>query len=84
MNITKGTVPYIKDPQGNKHHSDIEKELILRKTWENVFKITPEENQKFDPANEETVNSFIIDNWNRTQPYETVDLNRLSGNNPLP
>ena len=77
------SIPYMKDAQGNKLYSDTEKEQLFRSTWEEVFQITPEENQQFDRINEELVNNFINANRHRLQPYETADLERLDRNNPL-
>ena len=38
---------YMKDTEGNKYYSDKEKCNLMEKTWENVFKITDEEENNF-------------------------------------
>ena len=40
--------PYIYDSRGNKIYEDIEKETKFREIWENIFRITDEENNQFD------------------------------------
>ena len=69
---------YIRDHQNNKIYEPQKKEEIFRKYWEKIFKISDEENQRFDQEHHENV---IRDNdlyRNELIPYETSDLNRLT------
>ena len=53
---TKAT--YIKDHNDKKIYDGNEKETIFRKYWENVFKISEEENNTFDKDNDRHWNTF--------------------------
>ena len=68
---------YIYDDQQNKIFDDTDKVNIFTNIWENIFQITPQENQKFDRENEHRVTQYIETNRHRTTPYEHSDLTRL-------
>ena len=44
------------------------KEQILRNIWENIFKISPEENQLYEDTVEDTVNNYLTNNSLLTSP----------------
>ena len=59
MGGSRITVPYIKETRNNKKlYDDREKEQEFRRIWENIFRITPEENTKFDANKEREVNAY--------------------------
>ena len=77
--------PYLIDREDNNKrcYSDEEKHRLYNKTWKNVFRITPEENAKFDANHEIIINSFIQNNLYRTKPYELANTRRLNPNSYL-
>ena len=81
----ENNITYLIDADNNNKrcHTDEEKLGLYNKTWKNIFRITPEENAKFDHINEETVTDFIHNNHHRTVPFDTADLNRLNAQNYL-
>ena len=83
MGAKEDRAPYLKTSNGDKVYKDNEKAKLLRDTWENVFRISEEENAEFDINNEQEVLRYLKANELRTIPYVTSDLTRLSEDNPL-
>ena len=81
----ENNIAYLIDVDNNNRrcYTDEEKLVLYNKTWKNISRITPEENAKFDPINEEVVTNFIHNNYHRTVPFDTAYLNRLDGQNYL-
>ena len=77
------SIPYLLDERNNKVFDNKEKERIFRSFWENIFKISPEDNQNFDRQHEILVESFINENQDRVKPYPSANMERLDINNPL-
>ena len=66
---------------GNKVYTGEEKEIVLRNYWQQIYTISPEENEEFDEEKEEEVNEFIRENIQRTYPYDNANLTRLDNQN---
>ena len=77
--------PYLIDMKDNNKrcYGDEEKHGLYIKTWKNVFRITPDENEKFGANHEIRINSFIQNNLYRTKPYELANTRRLNPDNYL-
>lgn len=75
--------PYIRDARDNKFFTSQEKENTFREMWKKTFRISHEENIKFNPNKEREVNQFINDNIIRIKPLDKADLSRLNPNNEL-
>ena len=86
----------IKQLKGNKtdtnHHLKVnnmiitnnkEKEETFKGIWQNIFKITDEENRQYDEETERQVNEYINENIEICTPYELSDLRRLRGENGI-
>ncbi len=69
---------YMKDTEGKKYYSDKEKCNLMEKSWENVFKITEEEDNNFDQQHSDHINRYITVNNNRVNTFPTVDLSRIN------
>ncbi len=69
---------YMKDTEGNKYFSNKEKCNLMEKTWKDVFKITEEEQNKFDKHHSDHTDGYINVNHNRVNSYQAVDINRLN------
>ncbi len=77
------TIPqnnYLKDENGREYHTCKEKCLIMQNTWSNIFRITEEEEQKFDIEHSQHTDTYINDNNERIKHHETIDFNRLNEN----
>lgn len=72
---------YLTDSQGNRYHTDTEKCTLMRDTWSNIFKITAEEEETFDTAHSEHIDTYIDTQHHRTTPYDTTDITRLDTDN---
>ena len=70
-------LPYLVDQNGIKLYTDAEKEEAMRRQWKNVFRISDEENQQFDPHFEIEINNFINNNVHRTSPDPIVNKDNL-------
>ena len=55
----------------------------LRVVWQDIFKITEEENANYDIAHEERIMNYLEENYYRTQPYHLANLNRLNNEDSL-
>ena len=77
------TTPYIKNARGEKIYEDKEKEKEFRKVWQNIFKISDEENRNFCTTTERAVDEFLRKNSKRTKPYKYAILDRLNSDNFL-
>ena len=68
---------YLIDENGRKYHTDKEKCSLMKDTWNNIFRITEEEEQKFDRTNSEHIDTYINNRFQRTEHYESIDYSRL-------
>ncbi len=68
---------YMKDTEGNKYFSYIEKCTVMEKTWKDVFKITEEEENIFDKNHSDYIDSYINVNNHRVKTFPTVNTSRL-------
>ena len=71
---------YLEDGEGNKYHTDKEKCDLMKTTWENIFKITPEEDINFDRGNTAQVNDFLQRQHQRITPSPTANIDTLNNN----
>ena len=78
-----GTVktPYIKDNRGNKIYDSNEKERKFREIWENIFKISPEENLNFNIRNKRMVSNYLGQHEFEIEHYQFADTDRLNPDN---
>ena len=70
-------IPYLINERGEKIYNKKERAELFRKYWEQIFRISPEENREFDINNEIRVNNFLNSNRRRIRSHETSDLKRL-------
>ena len=61
--------------------NDKDKENAHRSLWQEVFKISPQENLEFDRDKEAEVEGYLTHNETNTVAFERSDLNRLQGAN---
>ena len=80
--ITTSSTTYLIS-QNNKIYEDKDKEPIYRHIWSNIFKISPEENQCFDPHTDTLVNNYITENQEHLTPYTHANPNNLDNTNKL-
>ncbi len=82
INVLKGKMTvhtnYMKDVEGNKYFSDIEKYNVMEKTWKDVFKVTEEEENNFDKNHSDYIDGFINVNSHRVKTFPTVMTSRLN------
>ncbi|KAG0417818.1 hypothetical protein EQH57_0865, partial [Dictyocoela roeselum] len=69
---------YLKDSNNEEVHDDDKKEEIFRRYWREVFKISEEENRRYDRQTDEMVNSFLEENYNKVTSYEKTSQQRLT------
>ena len=50
----------------------------FRHYWENIFRISDEENQNFDPHTDRTVTTYITQHRQDTLPHDRTDYARLT------
>lgn len=85
VNILKGKniihTNYMKDKDGNKYYTDKEKCTLMERTWRDVFRITDEEEAKFDRQHSDHIDTYININHLRVSPYPTSNICRLSNEN---
>ena len=74
---TTGPETYLIDQNGNKKHSEEDKEQLFTPIWETVFR--EEDNDNID----DSVQNYMTDNILRTTPFDTADLTRLTGTTTL-
>ena len=77
------TIPknsYLKDENGKEYHTDKEKCQIMQIIWSNIFRITEEEEQKFDRTHSEQIETFINENSQRIEHHGTINFDRLNEN----
>ena len=80
---SKTSPPYLVDEQNRKIKETEGKEELFRNTWQNILRISDEENRSFDMQHEDNINRYINDNRYRLKPYQLANLNRLDENNYL-
>ena len=71
----------MEDTTGKKYYTDKEKCNLLKTTWENIFRITPQEDAAFDTDNTIRVNNYLHTNQHRITPSPTTDMASLNSNN---
>ncbi len=71
----------MKDPEGNKYLTDKEKCNLFERTWKNVFRITEEEELKFDRNHSDHIDRYININSQSVSSFPQSDLNRLNNEN---
>lgn len=72
---------YMKDSEGKKYYTDKEKCGLLENTWKDIFRITEEEEIKFDRNHSDHVDAYININQERVSAFPTSDLRRLNNEN---
>ena len=83
MGNTSNELKYIQKSNNERVYTNEEIEQEYRRVWTEHFKITPEENRKFDMQTERTVNNFLQENQHLITPTATVNLDILDPNDPL-
>ncbi len=68
----------MEDSDGTRYYSDADKCKLMEKTWSNIYKITDEEEAKFDRRHSENIDTYINLHNHRTSPYINTDLSRLN------
>lgn len=63
--------------------NDKDKEAVHRNIWQEVFKITLQENAKYDREKEIEVGRYLEGNQDKVATFPRSDLNRLKGNNQV-
>ncbi len=71
---------YLEDSEGNKYYSDGKKCELMKNTWQDIFRITEEEEATFDTQHSEHVHRYMNTQAHRITPYNTTDITRLSLN----
>lgn len=74
------STPYLIDKDGNKKYKEEEKCSLLRETWKDVFRITPEEDADFCQINNNRVTDFLTNNTERISTHPTIDFHLLDNN----
>ena len=72
------TTPFLKDNRGQKCYKDEEKEKLFREIWQDIFRISNQENQNFCQQKEEEVKAFLDQNRHRLTPYKEASMDRLN------
>ncbi len=72
---------YLKDQHNNRYYSDTEKCTIMERTWKEIFKITDEEEQKFDAQHSEHITGYMNTHLDRITPHNITDTTRLDNTN---
>lgn len=68
-NTNKAKATYIRDHQDNKIHTEQGREEIFRRYWQNIFRITDEENEDFDEEHEEEIKQALEQNKEKLQTH---------------
>ncbi len=68
----------MKDEEGNRFYSCKEKCHPMEKAWRDVFRITEEEEFKFDLDHADHVNIYINIQHQKISPFSTTLLSRLN------
>ncbi len=71
---------YLENEAGVRFYTDKEKCIIMEVMWKDIFRITEEEEAKFDRPHSEHIEAFVNINDHRVNPYNTSDLTRLDDN----
>lgn len=81
----KNYVPdtYVINERDEKVWTAREKEAVHRRYWNNIFRITEEENRAFDNEFEREITGLLDNQRELTQPSQTADFNVLEYDNPL-
>lgn len=62
---------------------DKDKEETFREIWQNIFRITPQENAQYDIENQRMVEEYLRNHTNIYTSYQESDTTRLQGNNEI-
>ncbi len=71
---------YLIDDNGQKHHTDREKERLFTSIWEQVFRDNDDDDAD---ADQNIVHEFMLTNSYRITPHHTADPARLTGSSHL-
>ena len=74
------TIPFLIS-NGNKITNLMDQTNVFAETWENTFKITPNNNANWLNLNK--VTNWMNNNKAKTSPYKNINLSRLDNNNIL-
>ena len=83
METNKVDTLYIVNNAGEKLYTSEEKETEFRNIWQNVFRISPQENTLFDHQHGVRVTNFVNTYDYQIDTFEKSDLDRLDLNNYL-
>ncbi len=71
----------MKGKDGNTYYTDKEKCTLMERTWKDVFRITDEEDAKFDSHHSDHIDTYININHLRVSPIPTYNICRLINEN---
>lgn len=77
-NSNNDEIPYLVDQNGNKIHTDEERENAFRREWGKIFQITEEENEQFDQEHEITITDWMNTRQERITPDNIINKNKLN------
>ncbi len=71
----------MKDADGNKYYTDMEKCNLMEESWKNIFRITEEEECNLDESHSNHINNYTNTQHKKITPFPAVDLHRLTNDN---
>ena len=74
MGGNNNTTPYLVDTQGNKIHTDKDKEGVFQDIWKNLLKIDPRDDQAFDLNHKRMVQDYLHAHDFELELYARTDL----------
>ena len=83
MGGKKNSNTYIVKANGEKLHTEKEKEKEFRSIWSNIFRIDEGDNVEFDQQHERHVLNYLAALEYQLGPFERTDMDRLDPNNYL-
>ena len=83
MGGKKNSNTYIVKANGEKLHTEKEKEKEFRSIWSNIFRIDEGDNVEFDQQHERHVLNYLAAQEYQLGPFERTDMDRLDPNNYL-
>ena len=63
--------------EGKKHYSDKDKCNAMKRAWNDIFRITPEENANYNNNHEDNIITLLNNIQDIISPHDTSDLTRL-------
>ncbi len=66
------------DEDGNIYYSDKEKCNLMENSWKDIFRITEENETKFDADHSNHINTYIDIHQQKITLYQEVDITRLT------